>query len=120
MDEIQVRLAAFAWLSKQSEVDDVFSWADLQRGFYFQGQRVTLVGQPGIWKPKVFAEIPLSIRTASSGPYDDAVTDDGFLLYRYRGTDPGHRDNAGLREAMRQQIPLVYFHALIPGRYLAV
>ncbi len=41
-------------------------------------------------------------------------------LYRYRGSDPYHRDNVGLREAGKQKIPLVYFHGIVPGRYLAV
>jgi putative restriction endonuclease len=42
-----------------------------------------------------------------------------LLLYRYRGTDVAHRDNRGLREAMRLQVPLVYFHGIVPGRYMA-
>jgi putative restriction endonuclease len=42
------------------------------------------------------------------------------LNYKYRGIDPNHRDNIGLREAMRQQIPLVYFRSIKPGKYVAV
>ena len=42
-----------------------------------------------------------------------------MLLYRYRGIDIGHRDNVGLREAMRLQVPLIYFHGIVPGRYMA-
>src|SRR5262249_54083546 len=38
---------------------------------------------------------------------------------RYRGNDPLHRENVGLRHAMESRVPLVYFHALAPGRYLA-
>lgn len=34
-------------------------------------------------------------------PYDDEFDPSGFLRYRYRGNDPAHRDNAGLREAMK-------------------
>ena len=65
-------------------------------------------------------EYPLTITTAPEGPYDDAFGKDGYLLYRYRGTDPNHRDNVGLREAYRNRIPLIYFHGVIPGKYLAV
>ena len=83
-------------------------------GFTFEGQRISLVGQQGIWKPKVFEFIPLSIRTSYQSDYRDGVTADGLLYYRYRGTDPRHRDNAGLREAMHKQVPLVYFHGLVP------
>jgi len=41
------------------------------------------------------------------------------LRYRYRGTDPHHRENVGLREAMRRGVPLIYFYGVIPGRYAA-
>jgi putative restriction endonuclease len=53
-------------------------------------------------------------------PYDDAVDPaSGLLRYRYRGSDPAHRDNVGLRNAMQRQIPLVYLHGIVPGRYMA-
>ena len=71
----------------------------------------------GIFKPKVM-ELPLSVRTAHRGPYDDREGSAGQFLYAYRGTDPGHRDNAGLRELMRRRIPLVYFFGVLKGRYL--
>jgi putative restriction endonuclease len=120
--DLPVRLAAFDWLSRQVELHgDVLPWAVLHRGFDYPpergaaGQRVPLVSQQGIFKPRLLA-LPLSIRTAVDGPYDDAL---GHVLhYRYRGTDPFHRDNVGLREAMRQHVPLVYLHGLEPGRYL--
>jgi putative restriction endonuclease len=61
----------------------------------------------------------LSIRTGAGSPYDDQFVDD-TLAYRYRGDDPGHRENVGLRSAMHERLPLVYFHAVVEGRYLAV
>jgi putative restriction endonuclease len=64
--------------------------------------------------------LPLSIRTATEGPYDDSFVHGQFLEYRYRGEDPRHRDNVGLRQLMEQSRPLIYFFGLIPGRYLAV
>lgn len=82
------------------------------------GVRVPLLGPQGIFKPRVL-EVPLSITTAPEGPYDDAFGADGLLSYRYRGTDPDHRDNRGLRFAMQQGLPLVYLHGLVPGRYVA-
>ncbi|MGA7173676.1 MAG: HNH endonuclease [Candidatus Dormiibacterota bacterium] len=51
-------------------------------------------------------------------PYDDGLGGAGFLQYRYRGTDIGHRDNRGLREVMRRRLPLIYFYGVEPGRYL--
>ena len=66
--------------------------------------------------------MPLSITTApivegKARPYDDEVTDDGLIVYRYRGTDPMHRENVGLRQAMTTRTPLIYFYGLVPGRY---
>jgi putative restriction endonuclease len=43
---------------------------------------------------------------------------DGLILYRYRGTDPRHRDNVGLRLAMERQAPLVYLYGVVAGEYL--
>ncbi len=62
---------------------------------------------------------PLSIATVPSGPYDDGFGPDGLLSYRYRGSNPDHSDNRGLREAMQLRIPLIYFHRIVPGQYLA-
>jgi putative restriction endonuclease len=41
------------------------------------------------------------------------------LRYAYRGTDPQHADNAGLRRAIGLRVPLIYFHGVLPGKYLA-
>jgi putative restriction endonuclease len=120
-DDAAVRIAAFRWLSSQVAMgDDVLPRQLLQQGFEFQGRRVPLLGPQGIFKPAALAELPLSITTAPEGPYDDSFDDKGFLRYRYRGTDPAHPENATLRKAMQLQIPLVHFHGVAKGRYLAV
>ena len=84
-----------------------------------RGEPITFMGQPGIWKPRVL-ELPLSITSVPSGPYDDSFTEEGFLAYRYRGTDPQHRDNVGLRELCRTRTRLIYFHGVARGRYMPV
>lgn len=120
MPDQDIRLVAFDWLSKQVDRHgDVLTWALLGLGFNYKGDQVPLLSQQGIFKPRVM-ELPLSLRTSVGGPYDDSFGPDGLLRYRYRGTDPEHRDNRGLREAMRQGIPLVYFHAIAKGKYMAV
>ena len=117
----QIRLKVFDWLLKQVDLHgDVLPRKILEQGIYFKDIRITLVGPTGIWKPKAISEIPISITTTSSGPYDDTFSDDGLLLYKYRGNDPRHRDNVGLRKAMQGKVPLVYFHSIVKGRYLAV
>src|SRR4029079_4554298 len=87
--------------------------------FTLDGRRIPLLGPSGIWKPAV-CELPLSITTTVGGPYEDSFDRQaGTLRYAYRGSDPNHRDNVGLRRAMAERIPLVYFHAVEPGSYVA-
>jgi len=118
MDD-QIRYAAFEWLKEQSLVHgDVLSRKLLEDGFIYKGQRITLIGAKGIWKPKSML-YPLSITTISNGPYSDSVTEEGFLKYKYRGQDPNHPDNRGLRAMISLQKPLIYFHSIIKGKYLA-
>lgn len=120
MNDHEIRLAAFDWLSREVDIrGDVLPWALLTWGFEHKGHRIPLVSQQGIFKPKAL-EVPISIRTSPKGPYNDGFGPDGLLEYRYRGTNPKHRDNVGLREAWRSQTPLAYFHGISKGRYLAV
>lgn len=122
----QLRTAAFAFLEKQRALHgDVLPRATLAQGFTFQGRRVPLLGPQGIFKPAILPEMPLSITTAppkpgAPAPYDDQLRPDGLISYRYRGTDPRHPDNVGLRLAGRRNAPLVYHYGIIPGRYLSV
>jgi putative restriction endonuclease len=116
-----VRRAAFEWLEMQSALHEgALPRSVLSEGFQFEGQRVPLVGPQGIFKPAVCPELPLTITTSPSGPYADSFADDHRLLYNYRGTDPKHRENVGLRECMRRRVPLIYLFGLIPGRYLPI
>ena len=116
----RVRVAAFHWLKEQVRIHgDVLPRALLAQGFEWEGQRVPLLGPQGIFKPKILPQVPLTITTTPKGPYDDSFGVDGFLLYRYRGTDTQHRDNAGLRAALFRRTPLIYFHGVVPGKYLA-
>jgi putative restriction endonuclease len=118
--DLQVRVAAFNWLSEQVHaLGDVLPRKLLEKGFDFQGHRIPLIAPQGIFKPQIL-DLPLSITTAPKGPYDDYFGKDNFLIYRYRGTNPNHRDNAGLRKVFELKRPLVYFHGIEPGKYLAV
>lgn len=117
----EIRAAAFRWLEEQTAVHgDALPRRLLEEGFDFRGSRVTLVGPSGIWKPRGFETVPLSITSTPKGPYDDSISPDGLLIYRYRGDDPNHRDNVGLREAMRTRTPLIYFFGVAVGRYLPI
>lgn len=110
-----VRMAAFRFLGEQTRLageDGALRRTVLERGFSYEGQRVPLLGPQGIFKPRRLPAIPLSITTVpvvegEQRPYDDAFGDDGLLRYRYRGTNPAHHENVGLRQAMQQQVPLI-------------
>lgn len=118
MSDLEVRRAAFEWLrSLEGQFGETLPRTLLARGFEWRGARVPVVGPQGIFKPAV-CELPLSITTTVHGPYDDHYAPDGLLRYSYRGTDPNHRDNVGLRTAMQRRTPLIYFHAVVPGKYL--
>lgn len=118
--DYQIRTAAFKWLEEQVLLHgDLLPRTALEKGFIFNGQRITLVGPQGIWKPKALA-LPLSMTTVPRSNYKDKFLTEGLLEYRYRGDDPHHRDNNGLREAMRSSTPLIYFLGIKPGKYLAV
>jgi putative restriction endonuclease len=117
--DISVRMAAFAWLTEKTAVlGDVLPRALLQEGFTYENVRVPLVSPQGIHKPRIL-DLPLSITTTVDGPYNDGFGADEFLRYRYRGTNPNHPDNVGLRTVMTQQRPLVYLAGLAPSQYWA-
>ena len=116
--DTRIRRQAFDWLAEQVEIHgDVLPRNLLASGFECDGRRIHLLGPQGIFKPRDLS-LPLSITTAQSGMYDDFFSGD-LLHYRYRGTDPAHPDNEGLRQAMVERVPLVYFHRIVQGRYVA-
>lgn len=128
MDAIErdrlIRLAAFTFLDQQTAIlGEVLPYRLLLQGFTFDGVRVPLLGPQGIFRPAALPKpVPLSITTVpivegKARPYEDEVTDDGLIRYRYRGTDPNHQDNTGLRDAMIRQSPLIYFHGVLRGHY---
>ena len=119
-------MRAFDFLSEQTSIHgDVLPWGILSRGFVHDGKRVPLIGPQGIFKPAILPQMPLSVATApvregEPRPYDDGLDDQGLLNYRYRGTDPQHRDNVGLRLTMRQRVPLIYLFGVVKGEYMPV
>ncbi len=121
----RVRQDAFAFLDGLRGVHgDVLPWSELSRGLAFEGVRVPLVSQQGIFKPRVLRDAPLSIRTTPpkpgvQRPYDDEVGHDGLLRYRYQGDDPDYLHNRWLRRALERQLPLIYLHGVEPGWYVA-
>jgi putative restriction endonuclease len=123
--ESSLRSAAFAHLDRLRALnpDGGLRSSDINT-FVFEGRPMRLIVQTGIWKPAGL-DAALSIRTTYTPPhelppYEDDIGRDGFVRYKYRGTDPNHSDNRALREAMRLSTPLVYFVGIASGIYTAI
>lgn len=127
-----IRMAAFAHIRKLATLHDDLTSEHLRAGFMFEGERVPLVNpQRGIFKPSRMRFL-LSIRTVfpRSGArvwYDDQrqvheqiFTGQEAVDYAFMGTDPEAADNRWLREAWENQIPIIYFLGIAPGRYQAI
>lgn len=118
--DLSIRLMSFDWLGEQTKIHgDVLPRKLLQDGYFLNREQIHLLSPQGIFKPRIMT-LPLSITTAPHGPYSDTYSSDGFVFYKYRGTDPNHPDNVGLRKLIEARRPLIYFHGIVPGQYLAV
>ncbi|MCR8675450.1 HNH endonuclease [Micrococcus sp. HG099] len=109
-----LRHAAIAWLEQRTFDRQISLTRDEIADFEWNGQPFRLIpSQQGIWKPRGF-EATLSIVTTyrSPGqkrPYADEVGADGLIRYKWRGDDPQHPENVGLRQAMQLRQPIIWF-----------
>jgi putative restriction endonuclease len=126
-----MRLAAIQQV-KNASIGGAVTSDILKAGFSFDGMRIPLVNpQRGIFKPKSMQYL-LSLRTVypTKGRkvwYDDQrevheqiERGDELVDYAFMGNDPDAADNRWLREAMSQQVPVIYFLGVAPGRYTAI
>ena len=120
-----LRGAAFAHLgSVQRRTGGPVRFDDVAN-FEFEGQRIALMDrQRGIRKPR-FIDAALSFRTVHANrpdqrPYDDSPGPDGYLRYKWRGTDPAHAENQALRRACERELPLIWFQGIESGTYLPI
>jgi putative restriction endonuclease len=127
-----MRMAAFDQVRRLSEVYDHLTAAELKPGFSFEGERIPLVNpQRGIFKPQQMRFL-LSIKTVFPKPggkvwYDDQrevhrqiFEGDQMVDYAFMGQNPDAADNRWLREAFENQVPIIYFLGIAPGRYQAM
>jgi putative restriction endonuclease len=124
------RQAAFEHVNRLSKFNGgILSSDDLAAGFQFGGDRIPLINpQRGIFKPRQMSGL-LSIRTVFPRRggrvwYDDQreahrqiYENNEVVEYAFMGTDPNSADNRWLREAMEQQIPIIYLLGTSPGHY---
>jgi putative restriction endonuclease len=126
--DARLRQAAFDHVNRLATLQGgILESSDLAGGFEFGGKRIPLINpQRGIFKPRQMASL-LSIRTVFPRRggrvwYDDQreahrqiYAGDDVVDYQFMGTDPNSPDNRWLREAMDQQIPIIYFLGTSPS-----
>lgn len=130
--ETRLRAAAFERVQSLCEVHDHLTAQQLGEGFYVDGQRYPLVSpRRGIFKPAQMRFL-LSVNTVfpKSGNrvwYDDQrevhrqiFDGDEMVDYAFMGENPDSADNRWLREAFENNIPIIYFLGIAPGRYQAI
>lgn len=130
--ETTMRMAAFEHVRQLSEQHSHLDASHLSPGFMFDGERIPLINpQRGIFKPRQM-QFLLSIKTVFPRPgarvwYDDQrqihqqiFESDDTVDYAFMGMDPDAADNRWLREAYENQIPVIYFLGVAPGRYQAM
>ena len=122
--DLRLRDQAFAYLRTVSGFGGGLVTREQLEAFTFEGRRVPLIArQRGIHK---IAELPgaLSILTTYAPtpvdrPYEDEVGPDGYLRYKWRGTDPDLYDNRALRHTMETRTPIIWFSGVAPGVFVA-
>ena len=136
MDELQtddaMRAAAFDRVSYLKQSVGTIPASSLAEGFEFRGQRVPLINpRRGIFKPRSMRRL-LSIKTVFPKPggkvwYDDQREIHRLIFganetfgYSFMGENPDAADNRLMREAMLEQVPIIYFVGIAPARYEAI
>ena len=130
--DAKMRMTAFEQVQRLNDLYEGLTTNGLKAGFYYEGNRIPLVNpQRGIFKPKRMRYL-LSIRTVFPAPgkkvwYDDQreihrriIESEDTLDYAFMGQDPNAADNQWLLEAFKNQVPVIYFLGIAPGRYQAI
>jgi putative restriction endonuclease len=128
----RMRLAAFERVRTLRESHGHLTAQQLGEGFTVDGHRYPMVNpRRGIFKPAQMRYL-LSIntvfpKTGNRVWYDDQrevhrqIFDGGQMVdYAFVGDNPDAADNRWLREAFENQIPIIYFLGIAPGRYEAI
>ena len=130
--DMQIRLAAFEHVRKLTEIHGQLTATQLQGGFLFKGERIPLFDpRRGIFKPRQM-QFLLSIKTSipqqgRTAWYDDQreahqqiYAGQDVVEYAFMGKDPDAANNRWLREAYENQVVVIYFLGVSPGRYQAI
>ena len=114
-DEESIRAAALTWLQGVTLDGTVpVTREQLANDFIVAGERFPLVDRGrGIRKPAGWRSA-LSMTTAAprsgrSRPYADEEGSDGLHRYKLRRDQGGSTENEGLRVALVEQLPMIWF-----------
>lgn len=118
----RLRHEAMAWLTvRTNDGLDSVSRQDLL-DFTFEGEMFRLMDPTrGIRKPRQLSSA-LSISTTyrpsgAKRPYEDEMGSDGLLRYKWSTTDSNNMDNRGMRAAMEEGVPLIWFYGVGPSLF---
>src|ERR1700712_6121374 len=123
MSEDFVRSSALAWLANMTGGGELPLTRDqLANDFIIGGQRFPLIDRGrGIRKPQGWTaafSITTSVpKRGQNRPYEDVEGPDGLHRYKLRRDDGGTAENAGLRAALVQDVPLAWFYGLQPSLF---
>lgn len=124
-DEDTVRAAALDWVrARTADGCDPITRDELANDFTVNGTRFPLVDRGrGIRRP-VGWRAALSIVTAfpkgGVAPYADSEGPDGLHRYQLRRDQLGTKENDGLRTAMHERLPLMWFVGIAPALFNAI
>src|SRR5205085_858705 len=105
-DQTRIRLEAIQHVRTLRERWPAVPAAEL-RGFDFDGQRILLRGQQGIFKPAALSD-PLSITTTLSSHYTHDTIEGSCVLYDFVPPTREH-ENETLKRCAETVLPLIYF-----------
>ncbi len=130
--DAQIRMAAFKHVQKICQTQHYLEWADIDKGFIFNGERILLSSRAlGIFKPKQMEHV-LSIKTVLPRGNRKVWYQDQELVHReilhseesvdysFMGKNPNKINNQWLKEVYHKQIPIIYFIGVAPAKYQAV
>ena len=126
-----MRAAAFRHVRKLVEQYGAVPYSVIRQRFMFEGESIALFdGQRGIHKPrqmKYLLSITTSFPKGKRVWYQDQlkvhdVIDSGATIvdYSFQGKNPQLRTNQHLREAWLNNIPVIYFLGVAPGKYTPI
>lgn len=124
--ETAIRAAALTWIDTATLGGTVpISREQLANDFAWDGQRFPLVDRGrGIRRPAGWrAALSISTSAPKSGrlrPYADEQGPDGLHRYKLRRDAGGTTENDGLRVAMRERLPLIWFYGLEASVFQAI